>query len=60
MQFNFKAYSELFPREEPTKPVIDTPVETFRPTVKDTKPVEVEPVADTPDESIENEPGEEG
>lgn len=46
MRFNSEAYDKLFPREADPVPVVETPVETFRPSqnkVPDT------PVPDDPD-----------
>lgn len=39
MHFDYDTYNKLFPREEVKPPVVETPVETFKPTPKAVEPV---------------------
>lgn len=48
MHFDYDSYNKLFPREEVKPPVIESPVETFKPT-----PKAVEPVVETKTEVTE-------
>lgn len=64
MRFNYEAYSKVFPKEDP-KPVIESAVDTFKPTEEE-KPTEqageevmasVEiPEEPTPDDSADDQP----
>ena len=45
MRFNFEAYEKVYPKEEP-KPVIESAVDTFKPTEAETKATEDMPGED--------------
>ena len=42
MRFNFDAYEKVFPKEDP-KPVIESAVDTFKPTEAETKATDNKP-----------------